>query len=374
MSGGGTRDDRRFMEQALALAALGEGTTSPNPRVGCLLVRDGEVVGQGFHEAPGLPHAEARAVAEAGERTRGATAFVNLEPCAHHGRTPPCADLLVERRIARVVASTEDPNPVVGGRGFGKLREAGIRVDVGCLEGDARRLNAPFFHTHARGRPFVTLKAALSLDGMIAAAGGRSRWITGEPARRFAHRLRLARDAVLVGAGTVRRDDPLLTVRLPGVSAARLRAVLAPDLAIAPGARLFEGDPSREILARIYVSERLKKGAATPFDGRAEVVPVAERGGGLDLEEVLADLASAGAQSVLVEGGGKTLAAFLEAGLADEVALFVAPVLLGGRGGTPLLERATVREPALGWRLEEVRRIPLGQDLLVVARPRPAGS
>lgn len=367
---GGPREDRQFMEQALALAALGEGRTSPNPRVGCLLVRDGEVVGRGYHEAAGGPHAEARAAAEAGEKARGATAYVTLEPCAHFGRTPPCAHVLVERGIRRVVVATADPNPLVAGRGLARLRGAGIEVEVGCLEQEARRLNAPFFHVHTLGRPWVTLKAAASLDGMIAAAGGASRWITGEPARRFAHRLRLARDAVLVGAETVRRDDPELTVRLPGVVAPRLRAVLAPDLAIPPAARLFERAGSWAPAPRLYVSERVGARETAPFAGRADIVRVPERGGGLDLDRVLADLLGAGVQSVLVEGGGRTIASFLSSGLADELFLFVAPRLLGGRGGTPLVGAETAAAAGSGFGIEAVRTIPLGEDLLWLGRPR----
>ena len=299
--GGDAALDRQWMEQALALGALGEGATSPNPRVGCLLVRDGRPVGSGYHQGPGLPHAEALAVARAGEQARGATAYVNLEPCAHEGRTPPCADLLARSGVRRVVASLEDPNPRVQGRGFERLRQGGIAVEVGLLAEEAARLNEPFLHRQRRGRPLVTIKAALSLDGMISASQGCSRWITGEPARRFAHRLRLRHDAVLVGAGTVRRDNPRLTVRLPDTRSTVLRVVLAPTLDIDPGAELFASRSGGDCPPRIYAARGASTRQERRFRGRAEVLRVGERDGRLDLTAGLTDLARLDVQSVLVE-------------------------------------------------------------------------
>lgn len=362
------------MEQALALAALAEGTTSPNPRVGCVLVKRGREVGFGFHRAAGACHAEADAVAMAGKDARGATLFVNLEPCAHHGRTPPCADLLVERGVRRVVASITDPNPRVDGRGFRRLQAAGIAVEVGLLAGAARLLNEPFLHWHATGRPLVTLKAALSLDGMLSAASGSSRWITGPTARRVAHRLRLRHDAILVGAGTVRRDDPRLSVRLPGGETLRQRVVLAPSLGVSADARVFaSGEPSAPP-TRIYAAQETREAALRPFAGRAQVVRTPTLEGRLDLRAVLADLGALGVQSLLVEGGATTFARFLEAGLADRAALFIAPRLLGARGGTPLLEAASVAEPALGLGIEERELYQLGEDLLLLGRLARPGA
>lgn len=352
------------MEQALALGALAEGSTSPNPRVGCLLVQGGRVVGQGFHRGPGQPHAEALAVATAGPRAEGATAYVNLEPCAHLGRTPPCAELLVQSGVRRVVAALEDPNPLVRGRGFAMLRHAGIEVDVGLLADPARRLNEAFLHVHESGLPLVTLKAALSLDGMISALGGRSRWISGPEARLFAHRLRLRHDALLVGSETVRKDDPRLTVRLPGVCAPRLRAVLAPTLELDPRSRLFQSEGT----VRLYAAADAGPAREQSFTGRAEVVRAPLVNGQLDLAYVLSDLGRLGVQSVLVEGGGKTLGGFLESRLAQRAALFLSPRLLGARGGTPLVDRVTAVEPSAGSRLADVERIPLGDDLLLLGR------
>jgi len=359
--------DRACMAQALALAALPEGTTSPNPRVGCLLIRDGEIVGRGYHLAPGGPHAEVVALREAGERARGATLYVNLEPCAHQGRTPPCVDRIVHSGVRRVVAALRDPNPMVDGRGISILRAAGIQVDLGLLASAAERLNEPFLHWHRRARPLVTLKAALSADGQLAAAHGRSRWISSDAARRFAHRLRLRADAVLVGAGTVRADDPRLTVRLPGVRGAARRVVLSTSLDLDPAAQLFRaagGDPP----TLLYTVENAPARRAARLAGRAEIVEVGRRGGELDLRAVLQNLAEREVQSVLVEGGGATFAAFLAAGLADALALFQSPKLIGARGATPFLDGPAVAEPALAPRLERRTLLCLGEDILVMGR------
>jgi diaminohydroxyphosphoribosylaminopyrimidine deaminase/5-amino-6-(5-phosphoribosylamino)uracil reductase len=361
------------MEQSMALAALGESTVSPNPCVGCIIVREGRAVGCGWHRAAGEPHAEALAARTAGSAARGATVYLNLEPCAHHGRTPPCVDLLIESGVRRVVASLRDPNPLVDGRGFARLEEAGIEVDIGLLAQDAARLNAPFLTFQSRGRPVVTLKAAASTDGMLAAAGGRSRWISGASARRVAHRFRLTHDAILVGANTVRRDDPLLTVRLPGVSAARLRVVLSESLDLDPAARVFQPSSGGGPRPRLYTGASTERAAAR-FAGRADVLRAPTSPGGLDLEWVLRDLAACGVQSLLVEGGGNTVARFLDAGLADRMLLFAAPRLLGHRGGVPLVDHTAVDDPAGGWTLSVTRRIMLDEDVLAIAEVRRGGE
>jgi diaminohydroxyphosphoribosylaminopyrimidine deaminase/5-amino-6-(5-phosphoribosylamino)uracil reductase len=363
--------EREWIAQALALAALGEGLTSPNPRVGCILVRDGKIVGKGYHRALGRPHAEAVAIADAGKAAQGATLYVNLEPCAHKGRTPPCADLIIESGIRRVVASMSDPNPLVDGRGFAQLREAGIAVDVGLLGPEAGQLNEAFLHWHRRRLPLVTLKAALSLDGRLAADGGFSKWITEEPARRFAHRLRLRHDALLVGAGTVRRDDPRLTVRLRGISAWRRRVVISASLDLNPSAAIFDDDNRGGPPTRVYTSDAVSIRRRERFAGRAEIVPVGSRNNKLDLKSVLFDLAALDVQSLLVEGGGSTFAAFMAAGVADRGALFYSNKLIGDEGSTPLLAGPAVREPALGWRLQRRDLLPFGRDFLVLGTFEP---
>jgi diaminohydroxyphosphoribosylaminopyrimidine deaminase/5-amino-6-(5-phosphoribosylamino)uracil reductase len=364
--------DAAYMAQALALAALGEGTTRPNPLVGCVVVNQGRVVGRGFHRAAGQPHAEAAALAEAGALSQGATLYVNLEPCAHRGRTGPCTDAIVGARVAHVVAAIGDPNPLVDGRGFAALRAAGIRVTTGVLVADARRLNAPFLSTHERRRPWVTLKAAQSLDGRIAAAGGRSRWITGDAARRYAHRLRFRHDAILVGAETIRRDDPSLTVRLPGVVAPRQAVILAPRLGLDPRARVFEREGGSRPLARIYVDEDCPPSEIARFEGVADVIRVGGDATGLSLRAVLSDLTAAGIQSVLVEGGGRTAGAFLGAGLVDEAALFIASRWIGAGGATPVIDVPAVDEPGRAWRLVDTAVVPVGRDVVVLGRPEAA--
>ncbi len=365
-----TEPDRFWMGQALALGALAEGRTSPNPRVGCLVIRDGRVVGRGFHRAHGLPHAEVVALDEARGAAAGATLYVNLEPCAHHGRTPPCTERIVRAGVRRVVASIQDPNPLVDGRGFAELERAGVTVQVGLLGAEARRINAPFVHFHRHGRPRVTIKAAASLDGMLSARGGRSKWITGAAARCFAHRLRMRHDAILVGAQTIRADDPRLTVRLEGIHAPRLRVVLAPTLDLDPGARIFERGSDGSPKPRVYASKGLGAEAIRPFADRAEIVEVDGDPGSLDLRAILGDLAGQGVQSVLVEGGGRTIAAFEQAALADAFALFVAPKLLGAREATPLLDRLGVDDPAGAGTLENVVQIGLDRDLVLMGAYR----
>jgi diaminohydroxyphosphoribosylaminopyrimidine deaminase/5-amino-6-(5-phosphoribosylamino)uracil reductase len=249
--GGGAVDDAGWMDQALRVAEAGLGLTAPNPAVGAVLVRDGRVVGEGAHLKAGTPHAEGIALRVAGERARGATAYVTLEPCAHHGRTPPCADALVAAGVGRVVVAGTDPDPRVDGRGVARLREAGIEVTVGCRAPEARALNRGFFTLHTLGRPHVTLKTAMTLDGRIVAADGQSRWITGEPARAEAHRLRFLADAVMVGIGTVLADDPRLTVRRPDLPAKEpLRVVVDSRLRLPVDAALLSaGDPGRVVVA-----------------------------------------------------------------------------------------------------------------------------
>ena len=362
------------MEQALALAALGEGSTSPNPRVGCVLVREGRVVGSGYHRAYGAPHAEAVALQRAGERARGATAYVNLEPCAHEGHTPPCTGLLARQGVERVVAALRDPNPLVDGRGIEALRAAGVCVETGLLSHEAHHLNEPFLHRHTMGRPLVTIKAATSLDGLLSADAGASRWISGAAARRFAHRLRFGHDAVLVGAGTARRDDSRLTVRLSGVSHDTIRGVLAPGLDLDPDAQLFRSERSTTA-PRLYCGREAPAERARALSDRATVVQVGAADEGLDLNEVLADLLELGVQSVLVEGGARTIGSFVAAGLADRLALFQTNRLLGARGATPLVDLPSVSDPARGWRLDRVRQLALGEDRLLLGRLRaPIGD
>lgn len=304
-------NDREAMARAVRLSR--RGFPAPNPHVGCVLVRDGAVVGEGWHRFAGGPHAEAEALAQAGDRARGATAYVTLEPCNHHGRTPPCSAALAAARVRRVVVACRDPNPVAAG-GLESLRQAGIEVQVGLLAKEAEEANWRFLTAMRRKRPAVVGKIAVSADGRIALPGGESRWITGPAARRAGHRLRAEMGAVLVGRATAEVDDPSLTARIPGVRNQPLRVVLDPELRLPPGLRLFDGSaPSLRV-------------AGEPFEADLTVPRVAD--GGLDLEALLAELFARGQTGLLVEGGARTLGAFLRAGLVDRLELFVAPKLL----------------------------------------------
>lgn len=361
--------DALWMDRALRLAEPGVGLTSPNPMVGAVLVRDERAVGEGTHLRAGGPHAEAAALDAAGPAARGATCYVTLEPCAHFGRTPPCADALVRAGVSRVVAAVGDPHPEVDGRGLARLRAAGVTVTVGVREAQARALNRAFFCAVTEGRPHVTLKAAMTLDGKIASADGTSRWITGEEARLEAHRLRFAADAVLVGIGTVLADDPQLTVRHPGLpSKEPLRVVVDSRLRIPAAARVLRsGDPGRVLVACVAPAP---PGPAAALRARgARVLELSGEGGRVDLRALLEALRAIDVIAVLVEGGGELGGAFAEAGLVDRVAFFVAPRLLGGRDAPgPLGGRGRPLKDALA--LADVTTRRLGDDLLVEADVR----
>lgn len=334
-------DDAALMNRALELADLGRTTVSPNPLVGCVIVRDGEVVGEGFHERAGAPHAEVLALRQAGDRAAGATVYVTLEPCHHSGRTGPCSAALIEAGVGRVVAAVADPNGAAAG-GAEALRAAGVEVHVGVLAEQARRQNEVFFHGICTGRPFVVAKSAVSLDGRIAAADGTSQWLTGELARDRAHRLRGEADAVIVGSGTVLADDPRLTCRTPG----------------------YRGpQPLRVILDR---RRRVTDQRAT--DSSAPSMILSDH---VDLRDVLGRLWSRDVRSVLVEGGAAVLHGFLAAGLVDRLLVHVAPVLLG-EGGRPLLAGpwADTLTAAPRFHLEAVEH--LGDDAVLTLSPPKA--
>ena len=316
------------MARALALAARGLGETNPNPLVGCVVVKNGRVVGEGFHARAGGPHAERIALARAGSGARGATLYVSLEPCSHTAkRTPPCVPLVLASGVRRVVVAMRDPNPAVNGRGLRQMRRASLRVSVGLLEREARRLNERFLVAQAERRPFVLLKAALTLDGRIATASGDSRWITGPRERARARGLRRLHDAVLVGIGTVLADDPLL---LPAPRLARSfhRVILDSRLRLPLGSRLVKSARRSKVLVLGHEHPARRRA----LEARGVVVRTDRRlKGPLDLRFVLRALWAEGVRSVMVEGGSEVLGSFLAARLFDQVALFRAPLLLGGR-------------------------------------------
>jgi diaminohydroxyphosphoribosylaminopyrimidine deaminase / 5-amino-6-(5-phosphoribosylamino)uracil reductase len=381
----GQDPDEAWMGRAVALAEGGRGTASPNPMVGAVLVRDGRVVGEGFHQAAGLAHAEAVALAAAGELAAGATCYVTLEPCAHHGRTPPCADALVAAGVARVVAAMADPDPRVAGAGLARLRAAGIRVEVGAGTAAAAEQNAAYL-THRRlGRPRVTLKAAASLDGKVAAPDGSSQWITGPAARADAHRLRAEADAVLVGAGTALADDPRLTARLPGHAGRQPLRVLA-DAAgrVGTGGHLFDGEaptlvattpaaPAAAVDAWRAAGAEVLICAATVTvgGGYGGALPAPPAGQGVDLHDLARALGERGVLELLVEGGPRLQAGLWAAGLADRLVWYLAPLAIGGAGAPGLLGGAGAATLADARRLRLASVDRLGDDLRVVAYPCP---
>lgn len=356
--------DVGFMRRALHLAARAAGLTSPNPMVGAVIVRDATVVGEGFHTRAGAPHAEIEALRSAGELARGGTLYVTLEPCVHQGRTPPCAPAVVAAGLGRVVVATTDPNPVVHGEGVAMLRQAGLEVDVGALAEEAEALNRAFFTRMREGRPHVTLKAGMTLDGKIADIEGTSRWITGESARLEAHRLRSQSDGIVVGIKTALKDDPELTVRLdPPWPQEPYRIVIDSRARLPCGARLIKaGTPARAVVAVVAGTGRERVGGLRKAG--ATVVECPGREGRVDLCWLLQWLAARDVVSLLLEGGGELNAAFLESGLVDRVLLHVAPLILGGRSATGVVGGAG-RPLNGGVRLRGMEARRLGDDLII---------
>lgn len=363
-------DDFRHMAQALRLAARGACSTRPNPRVGCVLARDGEVVGAGWHARAGGPHAEIEALRAAGERARGATCYVNLEPCCHHGRTPPCTNALIAAGVTRVVAALPDPNPLVAGGGLRQLAAAGVAVQSDLMRAEAETLNRGFLLRMRSGRPHVRAKVGMSLDGRVAAANGDSRWITSATARHDVQRLRAESCAVLTGIGTVLADDPRFTVRDPDclelLVAQPHCVVLDSRLRIPATARLL-ATPERVLL---FVAEEAESRVDALRRSGVEVAVVSRHDGGLDLEAVLAELGRRAFNDVLLEAGPALTGAMLTAGLVDELICYLAPSLLGTAGlGMAVLPHSGLAD-AVGLEIADVRAI--GPDLRITARPRRA--
>ncbi|MBL8299570.1 MAG: bifunctional diaminohydroxyphosphoribosylaminopyrimidine deaminase/5-amino-6-(5-phosphoribosylamino)uracil reductase RibD [Rhodanobacteraceae bacterium] len=352
------------MAAALRLAELGAYTTKPNPRVGCVLVNDGEVVGTGWHRRVGGPHAEVFALREAGARARGATAYVTLEPCAHHGHTPPCADALVAAGVARVVAACEDPFPAVAGGGLARLRAAGVVVECGLQREHARELNRGFMSRFERGRPWVRVKLAQSLDGRTALQDGHSQWITGAAARADVQHWRARSGAVLTAAGTARADNPRLTVRFDGARAfaAPLRVVVDTRLdALKPGCHLLDATAPTLV---IYGDAP----AVPPPRSGIEYLKLPMRDGRMQLDALLAALVARGVDEVQVEAGPVFSGALFAAGLVDELLLYIAPLLLGDKA-LPLLALPQLSDMSARWALRVVDRRQVGDDERLLLRP-----
>ena len=356
--------DHAFMAHALRLARRGLNTTTPNPRVGCVLVRDGHVIAEGWHEKAGLPHAEINALARvgAGDTAIGATAYVTLEPCSHHGRTPPCADALVTAGVARVVAAMQDPNPLVAGQGLARLAAAGIAVASGLLEAEAGDLNVGFVSRMTRGRPWLRLKVAASLDGKTALNNGVSQWITGPDARRDAHAWRARSCAVLTGIGTVRDDNPRLTVREVPTERQPLRVVIDSRLETPPDAAILDG--GNVLIAA--AQEDAGRAAALRARG-AEIVVLPNDGGKVELVDLLRELGRRGINEVLAEAGTRLNGSLLREGCVDELLIYQAPLLIGdaARGMFGLAELGDL---AGATRLNIIERRAVGADFRIRAR------
>lgn len=367
--------DHAYMARALELARKGLYSTHPNPRVGCVIVRDGEVVGEGWHARAGEPHAEVHALRQAGDRARGATAYVTLEPCSHHGRTPPCADALINAGVARVVAAMQDPNPQVSGNGLLRLMHAGIAVQSGVLEAEARVLNAGFIKRMEHGLPFVRVKLAMSLDGRTAMASGESQWITGAAARSAVQRLRARSSVVVTGADTVLADGARLTLRESELGLNPEQTFMA--LSRQPQRLLIDGRlrvplhvPFFQAGAAMVATCAAASARFRYLDDGHELLALPGSNGHVDLRRLLMELASRGANEVLVEAGPRLAGAFARQGLVDEYQLFVAAKFLGS-SARPLLDMPLARmadAPAL--KIVDMRAV--GEDWLIVAVPQPS--
>lgn len=365
-------NDEKYMRRALELALLAEGDTSPNPMVGCVIVNDdGEIVGEGYHHKAGQPHAEVNALRAAGSLAAGATAYVTLEPCSHYGRTGPCCRALADAGVKRVVAACEDPNHQVAGKGLAYLRQAGIEVECGVCKDEAVRLNEKFFCWITQQRPFISLKYAMTLDGKIASSIGDSKWITGETARTYAHRLRKQHDAVLVGIGTVLEDDPELTTRMvKGKNPVRI--VLDSKLRIPLTAKVLVG--VAPTIVACSMDANATKLEAVKCLPNVEVLQLPEAEEGVDVKTLIQELAKRQITSVLVEGGSGVLGAFKDAGLGDRVYAFIAPKIIGGAGALSPLGGVGSELISEGWQLDGLEYMQLGRDVLLTGKPVKGGA
>ncbi|MDA8097860.1 MAG: bifunctional diaminohydroxyphosphoribosylaminopyrimidine deaminase/5-amino-6-(5-phosphoribosylamino)uracil reductase RibD [Desulforudis sp.] len=360
------------MQLALELASCARGRTSPNPMVGAVLVRDDVIVGRGWHQRAGEPHAEILALKDAGEAARGATMYVSLEPCCHTGRTGPCTEAVIGAGVSRVIVAMRDPNPLVAGKGITRLRDAGIEVTDGVLESEARSLNEVFIKYITRRLPFVVLKAAVSLDGKIATHTGDSRWITGSEAREYGHRLRDTYDAILVGAGTVRQDDPSLTARLPGARDP-VRIVLDSRGTIPPTARVITQTSDAPTL--VAVTAGAPEASLKALESTGAGIVVAGEGSRVDLPLLMRELAARQITSVLVEGGGQVHASFIAARLPDKVVWFIAPKIIGGIRAPGAVSGLGAERMADVPVLDQVTVKRLGQDICIEGYfPRTQGA
>jgi diaminohydroxyphosphoribosylaminopyrimidine deaminase/5-amino-6-(5-phosphoribosylamino)uracil reductase len=355
--------DRLFMQKALELASKGRGTTSPNPMVGAVIVKGGKIIAADYHKKPGSPHAEILALKKAGAQAKDATLYVNLEPCCHiEKKTPPCTKSIIKAGIKRVVVAMIDPNPQVSGKGIEELKKAGIRIETGIMMEEAKRLNEAFIKYITKKVPFVTLKIAQSLDGKIATSTGESKWITGKKAREYVHKLRNEVDAILVGIGTVKKDNPSLTCRIPG-GRNPYRVIVDSSLSIPPTAKVLRHDDGKTIIAvtensaQEKINKILSKGC--------RVIKTRERAGMVDLKHLLKELGRLEITSLMIEGGSSINASALSNKIVDKVIFFIAPKIIGGKDAIPSVGG---RSPTLlkdAFRIKDLQIKTLGEDIVV---------
>ncbi len=336
----------KYMALAIKLAKRAEGMTSPNPMVGAVIVKNGMIVGRGYHKRAGLPHAEINALRQAGAKAKGATLYVTLEPCDHFGRTPPCAIAIINSGVKRVVIAMIDPNPVNSGSGIRKLNRCGIKTEVGLLAEDAMAMNRPYIKSITEKIPFVTVKVAQSLDGKIATKRGDSKWISGEDSRRYVHELRRKADAVMVGANTVRRDDPLLLSRSKARGKQPVRVIVAGRSALPSGAKIFSNSHKHPVIV---------------------VKPAGRSGKKVDLKKLLSSLAKIGIINILVEGGGELIAGLVEERLVDRFLVFIAPKIIGGRDAKTAVEGVGIEKIKDAFKLKNISVRRFKEDILIEA-------
>jgi len=359
-----TTVEEHYLHLAITMASRAVGRTSPNPLVGAILVKNRRIVGKGYHCGAGTPHAEILALAEAGREAIGADLYVNLEPCCHYGRTPPCVDAIIQARVKKAFIGMQDPNPLVNGKGIERLRKAGISVKTGILEEACRKVNEIFIKYITTKRPFVILKAAASLDGRIAAVGGQAKWITNEQSRQYVHRLRNRVDAVLVGIGTVTRDDPMLTVRLPNRRGRDpIRIIVDSTLKISPQAKVFNPfSQAATIVATTPKASSRKIREVEKKGGKVVVIPSPAK---VNLPLLMEELGKKEITSVLIEGGERINTSALKEGIVDKVVFFFAPCILGGTKAPMIVGGKGVSTVADGLRLEKIKIRRFGDDVMI---------
>ena len=358
-------DDKTFMKMALDLAVKGRGFTSPNPMVGAVVVKDGIVVGSGYHEAVGKAHAEVNAINAAGNLAKGATLYVTLEPCNHHGRTPPCTEKIKAAGISRVVVAMKDPNPDVEGGGINYLKKQGIDISSGLYEDRAKRLNEAFIKYVQTKRPFVIIKCAATLDGRIATKTGDSKWVSGEKSRRFVHRLRHAADAIMVGINTVKNDNPRLTTRLEGIKGSDpIRIILDTHLSISQDAKILHLDSDSDTIIATGASASEDRKAAIKNKG-VRILEASVKNGLIDLDILMRDLGELGVTNLLIEGGSRVIASSLAARIVDKVIFFYAPRILGGDDGIPICSGAGPELMSESIPLKDIDVRRFGDDVMI---------